>query len=384
MQKVVLGMVLSAVVMLSMIPVAAQDVSDTIADILVAESEGDVPEFNTLLEAIGSADQEVLATLINRDAQITLFAPTDMAFSTLAEVLGEEAFEELMADDAALTELLLFHIVDGVISTEEITTLLDEESQNGYSLGTLNGQYVDVAYTEIVPEAEATPETIEVTPQAMEPITVVTVNGARLHIELSDINAANGIIHVIDSVMLPEEHTIAELIVARAEVVEEDETPEFTLLLGIIGNADHTILQALMDTEVELTVFAPTDAAFEAFIETLGEQQYNELLEDPDALNDLLRYHMVASVVTSRSLLQRLADAANSGDEGGVEIEMMNGDVVQITTDGEGQLMVNEALLTVTNIDSVNGVIHVIDAVLMPPSLEDGEVDEEEETDGEG
>jgi uncharacterized surface protein with fasciclin (FAS1) repeats len=375
-------MALSAVVMLSGDPAAAQDVNDTIADILVKESEGEAPEFDTLLEAIGNADEDVLATLINRDAQVSLFAPTDMAFSALAEAMGEEAFTEFMADDAALTELMFFHIVDGIISTEEITTLLDEDTDSGFSLGTLNGQYVDVAYTEIVPEAEATAEAIEVTPQPLsrEPITVVTINGARLRMEMSDINAANGIIHVIDSVMLPEEHTIAELIVARAEVEDEDVEPEFTLLLGMIGNADQTILQGLMDTEAEFTLFAPTDAAFEAFIDTLGEERYNALLDDPDALNDLLRYHMVASAMSSRSLSQRLADAANSGDENGVEVEMMNGDVVQITSNQEGELLVNGALLTTINIDAANGVIHVIDAVLIPPSLEDGEIDEAEET----
>ena len=377
MRKVVLAMALSAVMMLNIIPAFGQDANDTIADILVRESEGEAPEFNTLLEAVGNADQEVLGTLLNRDARITLFAPTDMAFSALVETMGEDAFNALLEDKAALTDLLLFHIVDGVVTTEELTARLDEDPDNGFSLSTMNGQYMDVQYTEFTPEPEATAEAEEVTPTPQEAFTAITFNGARLRVEMSDIVAANGIIHVIDTVMQPESHSIAELVVARSE---DEEEPELTQLLGTIGLSDQSVLQTLMDQNGEITLFAPTDAAFEAFIDEIGQERFDEILNDPDALNDFLRYHMIASTMTTRQLTQRLLDAATSGDEDGLEIEMMNGDVTRLTTDEDGALLINDTPVVTANIDAVNGVIHIIDSVLMPPSLETQDDEAEEES----
>lgn len=99
-------------------------------------------------------------------------------------------------------------------------------------------------------------------------------------------------------------------------------------------------------------MFAPTDAAFEA----LPEGTLDALLADQDALADVLLYHVLTDEVTSDEVVA-LTSAT-----------MANGADVEITVDGSGNVRVNDANVTVVDVETTNGVIHVIDAVLTPPS----------------
>jgi len=108
----------------------------------------------------------------------------------------------------------------------------------------------------------------------------------------------------------------------------------------------------LADTSSSFTVFAPTDAAFAL----LGQDTINNLLADPDTLSDILTYHVISGEV----------DAATAIGLAGTTVEMVNGDAIGLSLDGDS-LLVNTATVTTTDIVTDNGIIHVIDAVLIPP-----------------
>lgn len=319
--------------LLAAVPAFAQE--PTIADIVVASASAETPEFTTLLAAVSAADPAVLEALSDPEAQLTVFAPTDAAFAALAEALGEEAFAGILADQAALTGILLFHVLDGAVMSADVVAAL-EANDGAFSVPTLNGQYADIA----------------------EEMGAIYVDGAPLNLEMLDIAASNGVVHVIDAVMVPEARTLAEIVVESAGA----ETPEFTTLLAAVSAADPAVLEALSDPEAELTVFAPTDAAFAVLAEALGEEAFAAVLADTAGLSGILLYHVVPGVVRSGDLLGLLEE-----NMGALTVTTANGAEVTFTATEDG-VFINDAQIVVTDIDAANGVIHVIDAVILPPA----------------
>lgn len=123
---------------------------------------------------------------------------------------------------------------------------------------------------------------------------------------------------------------------------------DFTTLATALDAAG---LTETLQGEGPFTVFAPTDEAFAA----LPEGALDDLLADPEALADVLTYHVVDGDVMSTDLSD------------GMEVEALNGDTLTITIDGD-TVKVNDATVTTADIETSNGVIHVIDTVLLPPS----------------
>ncbi|HSK06048.1 MAG TPA: fasciclin domain-containing protein [Acidimicrobiia bacterium] len=132
-------------------------------------------------------------------------------------------------------------------------------------------------------------------------------------------------------------------IVATAEAAGD-----FTTLLAAVEAAG---LVETLEGEGPYTVFAPTDDAFAA----LPEGTVEGLLEDPEALGDILLYHVVAGEVTSDQVLTLESATTAQGSDVSIRVE---GDSV----------FVNDAQVIMTDIQASNGVIHVIDAVLLPPA----------------
>jgi uncharacterized surface protein with fasciclin (FAS1) repeats len=89
----------------------------TIAEIVVTSAESDMPEFTTLLAAVSAAD--LVDTLSDPDASLTVFAPTDAAFAAALDALGITA-EDLLADTDLLTSILLYHVIDGAVMAETV------------------------------------------------------------------------------------------------------------------------------------------------------------------------------------------------------------------------------------------------------------------------
>ncbi|MEE4277022.1 MAG: fasciclin domain-containing protein [Halieaceae bacterium] len=283
-----------------------------------AEPTGNIVEvavangsFTTLVAAVEAAG--LAETLADPDASLTVFAPTDEAFAAL----GDDTINALLADIDALSDVLLYHVISGEVDSITATSLLGEmvEMVNGDSV------------------------TIDIRDGAL------FVNDSQVII--ADVPATNGVIHAIDAVLVPpadamEPGTIVDVAVADGR---------FTTLVAAAEAAG--LVETLADPSATFTVFAPTDEAFAA----LGEDTINDLLADPDALGNILLYHVIADQEVP-------AEVALTLD--GSDVEMANGDTVSISVT-DGDLFVNDSQVIVVDVEASNGIIHAIDAVLLPP-----------------
>jgi uncharacterized surface protein with fasciclin (FAS1) repeats len=285
----------------------------TIAERVIYESENN-EEFETLLDVVLAADPAVLETLSGK-GQHTVFAPTDEAFDALISTgaldgLSEEELSELF------TEVLLYHVTKGRMDSFDV--LASDQ------IRMLNGEFTRINGAE------------------------ETINDVM--IIATDIEAKNGIIHVIDAVLLPPgspkqgnkaRMTILDLVEASASAAEG---AEFTLLQAALQAASPGIAETL-DGSGQFTVFAPTDAAFNA----LGIFSASDLPEQT-ALDAILLYH-----VTQGRLMA--ADVATKST-----IRMLDGNRLS----ADGTVLDGSVNIILTDIETKNGVVHVIDGVLLP------------------
>ncbi|KAA3641946.1 MAG: fasciclin domain-containing protein [Armatimonadetes bacterium] len=298
-------------------------------------------QFSTLIAAIDAAG---LADTLEGEGPFTVLAPTDAAFAEAFEALGIEA-SDLLADTDTLTAILTYHVIGQSADSELVATL------DGQSVETLNGQSVDVSVVDgqiMVNEA-----------------TVVS----------ADLMADNGIVHVINGVLLPPdiaatlgaaapeqpaepmEPTIAETVVELASA----NPAEFTILLAALEAAD--LVDALDNPNDELTVFAPTDEAFGAALEALGLTA-EELLAS-DNLAAILTYHVTAEGVLDAATVVAAAPVAalsTLNPDATLSVDVIDGSVV--INDGADPL--GGATVVKADVFASNGVIHVIDTVLVP------------------
>ncbi|MEM9613937.1 MAG: fasciclin domain-containing protein [Actinomycetota bacterium] len=298
--------------------VAAEDeasASETAEAGNIVEVATEAGSFTTLLAAAEAAG---LVETLSGDDELTVFAPTDDAFAAALDALGLTA-EELLADTETLTSILTYHVVAGeVLSTD----LADG------NVPTVNGAEITVDLSD-----------------------GVKINDA--NVVTADVDASNGVIHVIDAVLLPpagegEDAMEDEAAEATGNIVEvATEAGSFTTLLAAAEAAD---LVGTLSGDAELTVFAPTDDAFAAALEALGLTA-EELLADTETLTSILTYHVVEGEVLSTDL----ADGP---------VPTVNG--AEITVDLSDGVKINEANVVTADVDASNGVIHVIDGVLLP------------------
>ncbi len=148
---------------------SAQD--QTIVDLAVA-----TPELSTLVEAVTAAG--LVDVLADPNAQWTVFAPTNDAFAALPE----GALEALLADPELLTRVLTYHVVQGVVTSDQLSDMMAPSMEMSAPGADLMGSELEV----IVNDDGS-----------------VTVNGA--NVIMADIIASNGVIHIIDAVLIPEE-----------------------------------------------------------------------------------------------------------------------------------------------------------------------------------
>jgi transforming growth factor-beta-induced protein len=134
---------------------------------------------------------------------------------------------------------------------------------------------------------------------------------------------------------------------------------DFSTLLAAVEAAGLT--DALADPEATLTVFAPTNAAFEAALADLGLTA-EELLADTETLTSILTYHVLDEAVTSQ-------DLADAGSEE-IPVETLSGEELVVVVGDSGVTFQGQtAMVTTADVDASNGVIHIIDGVLLPPTM---------------
>lgn len=285
---------------------AERSITDT------AVSAGDFTLLVAALQATG-----LDAVLSDESKTFTVFAPNDDAFAKL----GDDTINALLNDTDKLTDILLYHVVaDAAVDASAAVALAGStvEAANGDEFAvTLDGEKLLVNMSEVI---------------------------------ATDIMATNGIIHVIDTVLLPPEDPVESQLVSIYDTAVA--AGSFNLLVATLEATG--LDAALSDESKTYTVFAPTDDAFNA----LGTETINGLLADPDTLSDILLYHVIAGSAV---------DAATAISLSGSSVTTANGDDIKLVV-RDGSLFINEAKVTATDINASNGVVHVIDAVLLPPA----------------
>lgn len=263
--------------------------------------------FETLVAAVQAAGLE---DALRGEGPYTVFAPTDEAFAALPA----GTLDSLLANPDRLARILKYHVVPGKVMASDVAALESAE--------TLLGQPVSIDKT--------------------------TTDGVRVgdaDVVKTDVKASNGVIHVIDSVLIPKD------IVGLAK-----SAGSFTTLLTAVDAAG---LADVLRGDGPFTVFAPTDEAFAK----LPEGTVASLLEpeNRDRLKAILKYHVVAGDVRASDVVA--LDEATT----------LQGGTLAVATKKDGAGAVNavhvgDATVVSTDLVASNGVVHVIDTVLLPPS----------------
>lgn len=281
----------------------------TIVDIAVADGR-----FTTLVAAVQAAG---LVDTLSSDGPFTVFAPTDAAFAKLPAGTIEDLLKP--ENKQMLTDILLYHVVGGKVLAADVANLTEAQTVLGKNVAVkVDGGKVFINDAEVI---------------------------------LTDIQASNGVIHVIDTVILPPaEETAMDIVdIAAAD-------GRFTTLVAAVEAAG---LAETLKGEGPFTVFAPTDDAFAK----LPAGTVEDLLkpENKQQLADILLYHVLPGKVMSAAVTDGLITDSALGTSVFFKLDM-------------GKAFINEAQIVITDIEASNGVIHMIDTVLLPKDIVDAAV----------
>lgn len=270
----------------------------------IVETAENAGNFTTLVAALRAAGLESALDGSQSSARFTVFAPTDAAFAALPP---GATVPELLNDIPRLADILLYHVAEQGLTAGFVV--------GSSTIDTLNGQRVDVSST----------------------------NGNffvdQSQLVVTDVFASNGVIHVIDRVLIPNEATLVETAAAAPEA------RYLSHLLGFLPSLEQTLGAG------EFTVFAPTNAAFQQFPATTLRGLV--LPGNLPTLESILLTHAVPGRLYAD-------DVVAAG-----QLTSVGGKVLPVTVQG-GSVFVDGALVVLPDIDVANGNIHFIDTVLMP------------------
>ncbi len=269
----------------------------------IVEVAQEAGQFSVLLAA---AQKAGLADFLATQNNITVFSPTDDAFASLLSDLGASSLDNIPVDQ--LTNILLYHVLGSKVMSTDLSTgyfpTLAMYSDNNLSM------YVNVDNG-------------------------VTIN-KNTTVTTADIEADNGVIHVVDHVILPP--TVVDV------AMDND---NFSILVQAVVKAG---LVNTLNGDGPFTVFAPTNAAFEALFTELGVSGIDDLTAEQ--LVPILTYHVVSGNVLSTDLSAGSVPTLNEGNS--LTVNLSNG------------VKINDSNVVAADIQAVNGVVHVIDKVLVP------------------
>lgn len=267
----------------------------------IVETAAGAENFKTLTAAIRAAG---LGEALSGKGPFTVFAPTDEAFAKLPKGTLETLLKP--ENKEKLTNILKYHVLSGTVLAKDVKTM---------PAVTLLGQAIDITAKD------------------------GKVMTDKANVTKTDITASNGVIHVIDAVLLPADKDIVDTAVAAGS---------FKTLAMLLGKAD--LVEALKG-KGPFTVFAPTDEAFAK----LPKETVESLLkpENKEQLANILKFHVVSGRVYSTAAAK------------GASVATLQG--TNVTTQASaGKVMVENATVTTADLDASNGVIHVIDTVILP------------------
>lgn len=259
--------------------------------------------FKTLVAAVQAAG---LAETLSGPGPFTVFAPTDDAFAKLPAGTVESLLKP--ENKAKLVAILTYHVVPGTVKAADVVKLKNAV--------TVNGQRVDIKVDG----------------------PTVTVDGAI--VSATDIACSNGVIHVIDSVILPVEGTVVDVAAKNGS---------FNTLVAAVQAAG---LAETLSGKGPFTILAPTDAAFAKLPEGTLEMLLKP--ENKKQLVEILSYHVVPGVAAYSDAVVKMK-----------EVPTLLGRPVAVKVVGD-KVMLGGANVVAVDVEASNGVIHVLDAVLLP------------------
>ena len=291
------------------------------AKITIVKVASEDDTFSTLVAAVKAAE---LVDTLQSEGPFTVFAPTNDAFAALPEGTVDELLKP--ENKEQLASILTYHVVAGKVMAADLS--------DGQEVETVQGGILTVGIDG-------------------DKVTLTDENDATVNVVKTDIDAGNGVIHVIDGVVTPKADDESMEAEAGTIVDVAAGNEDFSTLVTAVTAAD---LGETLAGEGPYTVFAPTNDAFavlpEGTVETLVKP------ESKDQLTSILTYHVVAGMVM----------AADLSD--GQVIETVNGDTLTVGIDGETVTLTDSSGNTVTvvaaDVAASNGVIHAIDGVLIP------------------
>ncbi len=259
--------------------------------------------FKTLVAAVQAAG---LVDTLNGAGPFTVFAPTDEAFAKLPAGTLEMLLKP--ENKAKLASILTYHVVPGAVKAADVVKLKNA--------GTVNGQRVDIK----VDGGK------------------VTVDGA--NVVTTDIACSNGVIHVIDTVILPVDGTIVDVAVKNGS---------FNTLVAAVKAAG---LVETLSGKGPFTVLAPTDAAFAKL--PAGTLEMLLKPENKQQLVDILTYHVVPGVAAYSDAVVKMTEVPTVLGSS-IAVKVVN-----------GKVMLNGATVVAADVEATNGVIHAVDTVILP------------------
>lgn len=295
---------------------ACKDTDDGVTLSTVVETAIASPNLSTLVAALQRAD---LVSALNAPGQTyTVLAPTNEAFDKLLQTLGVSRLEDIPTD--VLAQVLRNHVISGVAKSTDLST--------GYvnTLATFGGTDAPIS------------------------LYVSTDSGVRFNnaanVTTADVEASNGVVHIIDAVILP-----------PTVVNHALNNPNFSVLVQALTRSDLGVdYPAVLSGDGPFTVFAPTNAAFTALLQELGVSGLNDI---PAAtLNAVLQYHVVSGANVRSSALTE-GQSVTTFQGGTFTIGLAGGPKI---TDAQGRV----ANIIATDVQGSNGVVHAIDKVILP------------------
>jgi uncharacterized surface protein with fasciclin (FAS1) repeats len=281
----------------------------------IVETAQSLPQFSILVEAVTAAG---LGGTLSQPGPFTVFAPTNDAFAALLTELGVTK-DQLLADKTLLTAVLTYHVLPSQVKAAGVPLgkAVPTVQEGVFKVDSMGGELV-----------------------------ITDGRNRTSNITATDVMASNGVIHVIDKVILPANKTIVE----TAQTL-----PQFSILVEAVVAAD---LVDALNGEGPLTVFAPTNDAFNALLAELAADGItkDQLFADKALLKSVLLYHVVDGRVMK-------ADVPLNTPIVTLESGTFTVDSTLAITDEDSPRKSN---IVATDVFASNGVIHVIDKVLLP------------------
>jgi uncharacterized surface protein with fasciclin (FAS1) repeats len=274
-----------------------------VADATIVETAVAAGNFKTLVAAVQAAE---LVDTLNGKGPFTVFAPTDEAFAKLPKGTLEMLLKP--ENKAKLAAILTYHVVPGSVKAADVVKLKNA--------ATVQGQRVDI-------KVDAGK---------------VMVDGA--NVVATDVACSNGVIHVIDTVILPVDGTIVDVAAKNGS---------FNTLVAAVKAAG---LVETLSGKGPFTVLAPTDAAFAKL--PAGTLEMLLKPENKKQLVDILTYHVVPGVAAYSDQVVKMS-----------QVPTVLGTPITVTVT-EGKVRLNDSNVVATDVEASNGVIHVVDTVILP------------------